>query len=91
MLKDVCEFFFKYVKRNLHLQNISDIDPAMESTFVVEKVEATDEDVYKEFRKFTHRIVGRGLSIPDSNDVFFGYKIVQGWFVEKNLLIKGKL
>ncbi|XP_067948108.1 uncharacterized protein [Watersipora subatra] len=52
----------------------------MDTRFVVEQVETTNKNVC-EFRKFTRRVVGAGLSVPDNNLLFFGYRQSHEGFV----------
>ena len=57
----------------------------MATRFCVEKVQLS-EKVSKEFRRFTQPIVGRGLVIPDDNDVFFGYKEIRRGLLSKIIM-----
>lgn len=49
----------------------------MESRIIVVRVTGED-DTTGTFKRFTNRVVGRGLLIPDNNEVFFGYRESHG-------------
>jgi len=49
----------------------------MESRIIVVRVTGED-DTTGTFKSFTNRVVGRGLLIPDNNEVFFGYRESHG-------------
>lgn len=49
----------------------------MDSQLIVERVTGGD-DTSALFKSFTNKVVGRGLIIPDNNEVFFGYRVSHG-------------
>lgn len=47
------------------------------TTFIVERV-TDQEETSATFKSFTNKVVGRGLLIPENNQVFFGYRESHG-------------
>ena len=47
------------------------------TTFIVERVTG-QEETSATFKSFTNKVVGRGLLIPENNQVFFGYRESHG-------------